>query len=208
MKVGNRSWFISFSHMTGAKEGLYLLAAQCRHEWRDCTEYAGGKGVYVLCHERMCMNASAPHAYIPMILCDNIPSDRALALQFGLELLKDSDILLICGNRISSGMRGELPMQSAWKCQWLLLMRVYIWKYRKNWQSVAAISGKFAWQGEFSDGYLCSFVISWKRSDVPMKDQLAAASQKLPLYLWIRFGSFVSITRLRERSKNFAMWIW
>lgn len=25
--------------------------------------------------KRMCMNASAPHAYIPMILCDNIPSD-------------------------------------------------------------------------------------------------------------------------------------
>lgn len=53
------------------------------------------------------MNASAPHAYLPMILCDNIPSDRALALQFGPELLKDSDILLICGNRISR-MRGEV----------------------------------------------------------------------------------------------------
>lgn len=33
--------------------------------------------------KRMGMNASAPHAYLPMILCDNIPSDRALALQFG-----------------------------------------------------------------------------------------------------------------------------
>lgn len=58
--------------------------------------------------KKMGMNASAPHAYLPMILCDNIPSDRALALQFGLELLKGSDILLICGNRISSGMRGEI----------------------------------------------------------------------------------------------------
>lgn len=58
--------------------------------------------------KKMGMNASAPHAYLPMILCDNIPSDRALALQFGLELLKGSDILLICGNRLSSGMRGEI----------------------------------------------------------------------------------------------------
>lgn len=60
--------------------------------------------------KKMSMNASAPHAYLPMILCDNIPSDRALALQFGLELLKGSDILLICGNRISSGMRGEINL--------------------------------------------------------------------------------------------------
>lgn len=58
--------------------------------------------------KKMGMNASAPHAYLPMILCDNVPSDRALALQFGLELLKNSDILLICGNRISAGMRGEI----------------------------------------------------------------------------------------------------
>lgn len=58
--------------------------------------------------KKMGMNASAPHAYLPMILCDNIPSDRALALRFGLELLKGSDVLLVCGNWISSGMRGEI----------------------------------------------------------------------------------------------------
>lgn len=58
--------------------------------------------------KKMGVNASAPHAYLPMILCDNIPSDRALALRFGLELLKGSDVLLVCGNRISSGMRGEI----------------------------------------------------------------------------------------------------
>ena len=58
--------------------------------------------------KKMGMNASAPHAYLPMILCYNIPSDRALALRFGLELLKGSDVLLVCGNRISSGMRGEI----------------------------------------------------------------------------------------------------
>lgn len=58
--------------------------------------------------KKMGMNASAPHAYLPMLLCDNLPSDRALALQFGLELLKGSDIVLVCGTRISSGMRGEI----------------------------------------------------------------------------------------------------
>ena len=58
--------------------------------------------------KKMGMNASAPHAYLPIILCDNIPSDRALALQFDLKLLKGSDILLICGTRISSGMHREI----------------------------------------------------------------------------------------------------
>ena len=58
--------------------------------------------------KKMGMNASAPHAYLPMLLCDNVPSDRALALQFGLELLKGSDILLICGTQISNGMHGEI----------------------------------------------------------------------------------------------------
>lgn len=78
----------------------------------------------------MGMNASAPHAYLPMILCDNIPSDRALALQFGLELLKGSDILLICGNRISSGMRGEIAHAICLKMPMIALMRVYTCKYK------------------------------------------------------------------------------
>ncbi len=65
--------------------------------------------------KKMGMNARAPHAYLPMILCDNIPSDRALALRFGLELLKGSDVLLVCGNRISSGMRGEIAHAASLK---------------------------------------------------------------------------------------------
>ena len=38
--------------------------------------------------------ARAPHAYLPMLLCDKIPSERAAALTFGLQLLSDSDMLL------------------------------------------------------------------------------------------------------------------
>lgn len=58
--------------------------------------------------KKMGMNASAPHAYLPMLLCDKVPADRSISLQFGLELLEESDVLLICGNRISSGMSGEI----------------------------------------------------------------------------------------------------
>lgn len=62
--------------------------------------------------KKMGVNARAPHAYLPMILCDKEPSDRALALWFGLKLLEESDVLYICGNRLSSGMRGEIAHAS------------------------------------------------------------------------------------------------
>lgn len=59
-------------------------------------------------NKKMNMNAGAPHAYLPLLLCDEIPSERALALRFGLELLEQSDVMLVCGNRLSNGMRGEI----------------------------------------------------------------------------------------------------
>ena len=52
--------------------------------------------------------ARAPHAYLPMLLCDALASERALALQFGLSLLELSELLLVCGERISTGMKGEI----------------------------------------------------------------------------------------------------
>lgn len=58
--------------------------------------------------KKMYLNASAPHAYLPMLLWDRVPADRALALMFGLRLLEQSDLLLVCGNRLSEGMRGEV----------------------------------------------------------------------------------------------------
>lgn len=52
--------------------------------------------------------AKAPHAFMPYLLNDGIPSERALALDFGLRLLGQSRMLLICGDRISSGMQDEI----------------------------------------------------------------------------------------------------
>lgn len=57
---------------------------------------------------RMDISARAPHAFLPMLLCDTVPSEREMALQFGLKLLEISDEILICGSRISEGMRGEI----------------------------------------------------------------------------------------------------
>lgn len=52
--------------------------------------------------------ARAPHAYLPMLLCDHIPRDRQLALDFGRELLRESSMVLVCGNKISEGMKLEI----------------------------------------------------------------------------------------------------
>lgn len=57
--------------------------------------------------------ARAPHAYLPLLLCDKIHAERALALEFGVKLLEQSDILLVCGVRVSSGMRNEIIKAAA-----------------------------------------------------------------------------------------------
>ena len=52
--------------------------------------------------------ALALHAYLPFVLDDNEPDERALALEFGLRLIDLCDALIVCGDVISEGMRGEI----------------------------------------------------------------------------------------------------
>ncbi len=54
--------------------------------------------------------AIAPHSFLPEYLDDNIPEEREAALAFGLSILKLSKAVIVCGNRISSGMRGEIRL--------------------------------------------------------------------------------------------------
>ena len=59
-------------------------------------------------NEHMGYLARAPHAYLPMLVCDKLPAERAMALRFGLELLVQSELLLVCGTVLSKGMKGEI----------------------------------------------------------------------------------------------------
>ena len=54
------------------------------------------------------MSARAPHAYLPVLLSDRIPAERALALRFGLCFMETTNEILVCGREISSGMRDEI----------------------------------------------------------------------------------------------------
>jgi len=50
----------------------------------------------------------APHAYLPVLLNDNYEEERTLALLFGRLFLKGCALLLVCGDRLSAGMYGEI----------------------------------------------------------------------------------------------------
>lgn len=58
--------------------------------------------------KELCFIARAPHAFLPALLSDMIPSERALALRIGLDILESGDIVFVCGNKLTSGMRGEI----------------------------------------------------------------------------------------------------
>lgn len=54
--------------------------------------------------------AIAPHSFLPEYLDDSIREEREAALAFGLSILKLSKAIVVCGSRISSGMRGEIRL--------------------------------------------------------------------------------------------------
>lgn len=58
--------------------------------------------------KELCFTSRAPHAYLPVLLSDMIPAERASALRIGLNVLEANDFVFVCGNRITSGMRGEI----------------------------------------------------------------------------------------------------
>lgn len=66
------------------------------------------RGYMYYAMKKMNLYAGAPHAYLPMLLFDQVPAERAIGLQFGLRLLEQSDMLFVCGNRLSNGMRSEI----------------------------------------------------------------------------------------------------
>ena len=59
-------------------------------------------------YERMQYRARAPHAFLPILLCDHHSDERILALQFGLSLMESCDEVMVCGNRMTTGMVGEI----------------------------------------------------------------------------------------------------
>ena len=58
--------------------------------------------------KRMKWNIVAVHSVLPTLLDDYIPAERKMAMDFCIRYLSTCDLLVICGNRISSGMECEI----------------------------------------------------------------------------------------------------
>ena len=54
--------------------------------------------------------AVAPHAYLPYLLDDTVPEQRALALEFGQKLLGMCSLLVVFGTVITEGMASEIAL--------------------------------------------------------------------------------------------------
>lgn len=50
----------------------------------------------------------APHAFLPHLLDDTVEKEREIALEFGLKILDLCDVLVVCGDIVSSGMAKEI----------------------------------------------------------------------------------------------------
>ena len=52
--------------------------------------------------------ARATHAYMPLLYCDDMSSERDEAISCGKIMLTSSKAVLVCGNRLTEGMRDEI----------------------------------------------------------------------------------------------------
>ena len=90
-------------------ERVYIcspLGAETEKEIFYNMRAAGGYAGYVI--NKMQYFATAVHAYLPFFYNDKIPSQREEAMRMGIQVLDDSQILMVCGNRISNGMKTEI----------------------------------------------------------------------------------------------------
>lgn len=60
--------------------------------------------------ELLGVRAVAPHAILPYYFDDNNAEERRLCVNFGLETLRISSAIVVCGKHISSGMAGEIAL--------------------------------------------------------------------------------------------------
>lgn len=62
------------------------------------------KKIAITCNCR----AIAPHSFLPDYLDDRIPEEREICLEFGLSVLGICKAMIVCGDRISTGMKMEI----------------------------------------------------------------------------------------------------
>lgn len=104
-----------FAHELGHVLFTDFLSAQTYHNYLDSFKWYPRPPAFRLAADARNEKAfweyvkdDSKNLQMPLLLCDEIPAERAIALRFGLEILEQSDVMLVCGNRLSNGMRGEI----------------------------------------------------------------------------------------------------
>lgn len=107
---------LQFFHANPLKETAYICSPLKADDPKQYLQnlYAARAYMYYV-KTQIGYLARAPHGYLPLLLDDFDPRQRSLALQFGKALLEASDVVLICGNRLSKGMESELKCAAAGK---------------------------------------------------------------------------------------------
>lgn len=96
--------------MNNKSNGFYYLASPLSSPTQEGIEknMENAKMYCDMASKKMNVRVIAPHSFMPAYLNDNIPAERQLCLEFGINLLKMSKGLIICGDIITSGMQSEL----------------------------------------------------------------------------------------------------
>lgn len=108
------SLLLQFLRPDPEKETAYIcspLRAEDTHQYL-CNLYAA-RAYMFYAKEYMGYLSRAPHAYLPLLLCDEDADERNFALRFGMELMEKSKVVFVCGNRLSKGMAGEIVQATA-----------------------------------------------------------------------------------------------
>ena len=96
------SLLLQFLRPDPEKETAYIcspLRAEDTHQYL-CNLYAA-RAYMFYAKEYMGYLSRAPHAYLPLLLCDEDADERNFALRFGMELMEKSKEVFVCGNRLS-----------------------------------------------------------------------------------------------------------
>jgi hypothetical protein len=90
--------------------GRVYICSPCRADSAEglCRNIKAARVYMFYAYQYMSGVPVAPHAYLPCLLNDSAPRERAFALQIGNDILTECKRILVCGSRLSEGMRGEI----------------------------------------------------------------------------------------------------
>ena len=98
------------------KKELVYVCSPLSDSTREGMEKNMKKAAYyaALIKEQFGHRAIAPHSFLPEYLDDNILQEREVALAFGLSVIRIAKAVVVCGDRISKGMKAEMEKAKEW----------------------------------------------------------------------------------------------